>query len=265
MKSIFDIIEEHKADPQLFVWQKPAPPFNPFESLHKGILVTAKPSGALKLKSYVLTSHGLFKFKINGANEPVAFLKIDNARMERIEEREGMSGFGLVGHKGWHRFWCRSSASCESWLKSLSRVCVSLKLTDKYTLGKMLGKGTFAKVHLAWRKSDGKTFAVKTVEKSKILKTQRLTELLHNEISVMRQMNHPSIIKLYEVYENDLYIHLVIEYLKGGELFEKLQSRRTYNEKNAAGIIKCVLEALSYCHSLNIIHRDLKPENLIFA
>jgi len=88
---------------------------------------------------------------------------------------------------------------------------------------------------------------------------------MHREIMILRRIDHPHVIKLYEVYENDLYIHLVLEYLKGGELFQKLQSKGLYSEKDASMAIKYVLEALDYCHNRNVVHRDLKPENLILA
>ena len=83
------------------------------------------------------------------------------------------------------------------------------------------------------------------------------------EIEILRQINHPGVIKLYEVYESELYIHLILEYLQGGELLSHLQSKGVYSEKDASTLIKCVLEALEYCHARNIVHRDLKPENLI--
>ena len=83
------------------------------------------------------------------------------------------------------------------------------------------------------------------------------------EIEILRQINHPGVIKLYEVYESELYIHLILEYLQGGELLSHLQSKGVYSEKDASALIKCVLEALEYCHARNIVHRDLKPENLI--
>ena len=79
----------------------------------------------------------------------------------------------------------------------------------------------------------------------------------------MRVLDHPKVIKLYEVYENEAFIHLVMEYLGGGELFQQLQTRGAYSESDAATVMRCVLEALDYCHKRHIIHRDLKPENLI--
>lgn len=78
-------------------------------------------------------------------------------------------------------------------------------------------------------------------------------------------INHPGVIKLFEVYENEQFIHLVLEYLKGGELFQMLQKKGQYSEKDASVAIKSILEALNYCHCRNIAHRDLKPENLILV
>jgi calcium-dependent protein kinase len=70
---------------------------------------------------------------------------------------------------------------------------------------------------------------------------------------------------LYEVYESDKYIHLVFEYLEGGELFERIKSKGLYQEKDAINVMKNLLQALDYLHIKGIIHRDLKPENLILA
>ncbi len=88
---------------------------------------------------------------------------------------------------------------------------------------------------------------------------------LQKEIEIMRRLDHPRIIKLYEVYENEACIHLVLEYMDGGELFHLLQTRGVYCEEDAVMAMRCILEALCYCHQRHVIHRDLKPENLILA
>ncbi len=88
---------------------------------------------------------------------------------------------------------------------------------------------------------------------------------LSRELDILRRVNHPAIIKLYEVYEDKLYIHMVIEYLQGGDLLSHLGNKGVYSEKDASTATRKVLEALEYCHSRNIIHRDLKPENLIMV
>jgi serine/threonine protein kinase len=88
---------------------------------------------------------------------------------------------------------------------------------------------------------------------------------LVKEIEILRLLDHPNIIKLIEVYEDETHVHLVLEYLNGGELFEHISRVGTFLEADAINLIKCLLSALSYAHSLGIIHRDLKPENLIMA
>ena len=79
----------------------------------------------------------------------------------------------------------------------------------------------------------------------------------------MRILDHPGIIKLYEVYEGEHHIYLVMELLRGGELFDRVLKRGHYDEPDAAVMISRILSALQYIHSLGIMHRDLKPENLI--
>ena len=79
----------------------------------------------------------------------------------------------------------------------------------------------------------------------------------------MRNLNHPNIIKLYEVYEGQYHIYLVLELLKGGELFDRIIKKGHYSEKDAATIISKLLSALEFMHNRGIMHRDIKPENLI--
>lgn len=86
---------------------------------------------------------------------------------------------------------------------------------------------------------------------------------MKKELNILRRTNHPNIVKLYQVYESEFYIHLVEEYLPGGDLLTHIQNKGAYSEKDASIVIKCILDALEYCHARNIIHRDLKPENLI--
>ena len=79
----------------------------------------------------------------------------------------------------------------------------------------------------------------------------------------MRLIDHDHTIKLYEVYESERYIHLVFEYLDGGELFERIKSKGNYQEKDAMCVMRNLLDALDYLHNKGIVHRDLKPENLL--
>lgn len=83
------------------------------------------------------------------------------------------------------------------------------------------------------------------------------------EIDLLKNLDHPNIVKLYEVFEDKKYIYLVTELCTGGELFDEIDARKRFNEKDAAVIMKQVLSAIAYCHNKKVAHRDLKPENIL--
>ena len=176
-----------------------------------------------------------------------------------------MCGFRLTEYERSYEFYCSNISIRDNWVEELRKISITVDIADRFNFGKMIGRGTFAKVHLADRKADNKVLAIKTILKSKILESPRNKQAMYNEILVLRRVNHPHVIKLYEVSENALYVHLVLEYLEGGELFQRLESKGSYSEKDAYLIMKCLLETLAYCHNENIIHRDIKPENLIMT
>jgi calcium-dependent protein kinase len=93
--------------------------------------------------------------------------------------------------------------------------------------------------------------------------TQLEAVRLRYEIDVLKNLTHPNILKLYEVFEEKQYIYLVTECCEGGELFDEILSRGKFEEKDAANIIKQLLSAIAYCHNQRVCHRDLKPENVL--
>lgn len=76
-------------------------------------------------------------------------------------------------------------------------------------------------------------------------------------------MDHPNVVKLYEIFEDEDYIYLVLELMTGGELFDRIVDKEHYSEKEAADTIRPIVDAIKYCHSLGIVHRDLKVFNLL--
>ena len=78
-------------------------------------------------------------------------------------------------------------------------------------------------------------------------------------------MKHPNVIELYEVYESSKYIHLLLPYLEGGELFERIKAKGLYKESDARKVMYNFISALKYLSENKVVHRDLKPENLILA
>ena len=124
-----------------------------------------------------------------------------------------------------------------------------------------LGEGSYGVVRMATRYSDYEIRAVKIIPKSRV----KNREILDSEIKVLKQMDHPNIVRLYEVYENSRYIYLVMEMCEGGELFDKLMEMGHFSEKEAASIMTQMLEAVLFMHEKGFAHRDLKPENFMFA
>lgn len=148
--------------------------------------------------------------------------------------------------------------------KLIMIVRVQLDIHKFYDIKELLGTGHFGSVKRALRKDakDSQEYAVKSIEKSKI---NDQLHLLQRELSLLMMVNHPNIVKLYEVYEDDRYIYMVMEHCAGGELFEQLMERQRYTEAEAAKIIYCLMSAVSHLHSLKISHRDLKPENIMLS
>jgi serine/threonine protein kinase len=85
------------------------------------------------------------------------------------------------------------------------------------------------------------------------------------EIDVLRMLKHPNVVQMYEVYESSKYIHLLLPYLEGGELFERIKAKGLYKESDAIKVMRNFFSALKYLAENNVVHRDLKPENLILA
>jgi calcium/calmodulin-dependent protein kinase I len=111
-------------------------------------------------------------------------------------------------------------------------------------------------VHEATSKDNGEKFAVKCIKKQQIEGED--IKLLKREIQIMKQLSHPNILKLFEVYEDDQKFYLVMELVQGKELFDKIVERGQYSEKDAAHIVRQILSAVQYLHANDIAHRDLK-------
>jgi calcium-dependent protein kinase len=138
-------------------------------------------------------------------------------------------------------------------------------LTDYYTPKGELGSGSYGKVFQVKNKKSGDIRACKQLA---IKQIQNYNKFML-EINILSKMDHPNIIKLYEVFEDKRYVYLVMEECIGGELFDriidKLQKDTIFTEREAAKIFKQVISAIAYCHKQGICHRDLKPENLLLV
>ncbi|KAA8515093.1 hypothetical protein F0562_018120 [Nyssa sinensis] len=134
-------------------------------------------------------------------------------------------------------------------------------LMQRYELGRLLGQGTFAKVYHARNLKTGQSVAVKMIDKEKILKVG-LIDQIKREISVMRLVRHPNVVELYEVMASKSKIYFAMEYVRGGELFNKV-AKGKLKEDAARKYFQQLIAAIDFCHSRGVYHRDLKPENLL--
>ena len=135
---------------------------------------------------------------------------------------------------------------------------------DNYDVIKQLGKGGYGKVYEVRNKKTGEIRACKHLSKLSI----KNLEKFEREINILIKTDHPHIIKLYEIFESQRSLYLVMEECKGGEVFDKIiehiQSKQMYSEKDAANMFLQLMSSIEYCHNNGICHRDLKPENLLY-
>ena len=137
------------------------------------------------------------------------------------------------------------------------------QITSVYTFEKRLGIGKFGVVNqVCLNKNRGRKFAVKSIKIESIMSELKLIE---NELDILRQVDHPNIIKYYETYNDGEYLHIVTELCTGGDLLERIRQRKKFTEAEAAKIMEKILTAISFLHNLGICHRDIKPENFMFT
>ncbi|KTG03479.1 hypothetical protein cypCar_00011472 [Cyprinus carpio] len=130
-----------------------------------------------------------------------------------------------------------------------------------YRLLKTIGKGNFAKVKLARHVLTGREVAVKIIDKTQLNPTS--LQKLFREVRIMKVLNHPNIVKLFEVIETEKTLYLIMEYASGGEVFDYLVAHGRMKEKEARAKFRQIVSAVQYCHQKRIVHRDLKAENLL--
>eukprot|EP00484_Ammonia_sp_Unknown_P016814 CAMPEP_0197040688 /NCGR_PEP_ID=MMETSP1384-20130603/17333_1 /TAXON_ID=29189 /ORGANISM="Ammonia sp." /LENGTH=559 /DNA_ID=CAMNT_0042471489 /DNA_START=61 /DNA_END=1740 /DNA_ORIENTATION=+ len=143
-----------------------------------------------------------------------------------------------------------------------------------YQVGQQIGEpGQFGKAYRCKRKKDKKIFAVKCISKARFYRLDRsaqrrqaLLVAMQGEIDIMRRLKHKYIVSMEECYEDKHTLYIVMEECKGGELFDRIREKQRYQEKDAAPIIRMVLEALFYMHEYHrVVHCDLKPDNILFV
>jgi len=137
-----------------------------------------------------------------------------------------------------------------------------VKRIGKYEVGRVLGEGTFGKVKYAVDTETHESVAIKILDKVKIQK-QTMTNQIKKEIAIMKMVKHKNVVSLREVLASRTKIFIVLEFVTGGELFDKIVEAGKFDEKTARKYFRQLVNGVEYCHQQSVAHRDLKPENLL--
>ncbi|XWS21369.1 hypothetical protein CRYUN_Cryun30bG0049700 [Craigia yunnanensis] len=137
-----------------------------------------------------------------------------------------------------------------------------VRKVGKYEIGRTIGEGTFAKVKFAQNTETGESVAMKVLDRSTIIK-HNMVDQIKREISIMKLVRHPYVVRLHEVIASRTKIYIILEFITGGELFDKIVHNGRLSEAEARSYFQQLIDGVEYCHSKGVYHRDLKPENLL--
>jgi len=172
-----------------------------------------------------------------------------------------VTGLGLVGSEGVNDGGRGNIKSRQDHSASVPR----RKETrfGEYVLGQTLGEGEFGRVKLGWKKDGSVQVAIKLIRRDSLGSNPSRLPKIYREISILRELSHPNIVRLYEMVETDRHIGIILEYASGGELFDYILNHRYLKDNPARRLFAQLVSGVGYLHKKGIVHRDLKLENLL--
>ncbi|OMJ74225.1 hypothetical protein SteCoe_26915 [Stentor coeruleus] len=218
-----------------------------------------------KVKNFKLTNKGLFRQSSQG--NYTKFTELSWRLIEFFSESNGESdkfGFSVFYSSIKVDFYVTSEHELLLWKEKLESICICVDFADNYVVIKKLGAGKSGEVFLVEDLLTRKEYAMKCIKKKTIMSERRL-ESLYNEINIMRNLNHPYIIKLHKVYENEKCIKMILDYCPFGTLYSRLLTRKKFDEKTAKNFSRKLLETVDFLHRNGVMHRDIKLENILMT
>ena len=160
-------------------------------------------------------------------------------------------------------FSCASKEERDEWILRLEAAAKSRRIEEFYLIKDRIGSGKFSDVYSAVELQTSFQWAVKIIEKKRLNDSEK--EMLRSEVAIMKLLNHPNVVEMKEVFEDKNKMYVVMELVEGGELFDRIRSKKVFSEYVAFHITRQLLEVVKYLHEVGIVHRDIKPENILLS
>ncbi|CAD8078443.1 unnamed protein product [Paramecium sonneborni] len=223
----------------------------------------------IKKKFLLMSESTLFKVSVMQLKRAplltmhVQFIDPSSDHFVQLNSDETLYGFRLSYQGKSLEIFTSDKNNYEIWKSHFRLNCILNNFHDAFSVQKMIGKGSFAKVYSATKKENNNQYAIKAFSKSYMSQQSKGIESLLNEIKVMRRLNHPNIVKLHEVHETTNSIYFILDMIQGGELLQRVRETGFLPAETMQKLAFNLISALRHMHQNNMIHRDLKPENLL--
>ena len=235
---------------------------------YEGYIYKITKSNKRKKLYFKLVFRDLFFYKDKYSKMFIGFHHLADAFVKinpnfKFEDRQYFS-FSLIYPNITRNYLLKKKKRLNAWVNHLKKAIDLTVLSEFFDVKGTLGKGKFGLVKLGIHKLTGRKVAIKIINKQGL--TEQEMQLTKTEIEILKIGQHPNIITLYDVIENEEKIYIIMEYCAGSDLFAYIEERNfKLPEKHAAQIIRKLSSAVYYLHSFGIIHRDVKPENILMT
>ena len=229
------------------------------ESKEKNLNKTAK-------NNHKNTKKNDTKKEDNLENNKIRSAKLENSeKIEKIEKNLENSLSSKSSGIQDYNYYMRQSNKLSNYIKNYYKkynVYPPTKI-NFYKYGRLIGQGAFGKVNIGLNVLSGRVVAIKSFNKDKLtINSENMKKIMY-ETNLMQKLNHPNITKILEMFEDDKYILIIMEYINGGNLFSFVKKRRKLSEKIAKFLFRQIILGIKHIHSKNIVHRDIKLENIL--